>query len=172
MRRLACASVVSCLSWVAGCHDPLHDQTVEALGPEVSGVPAGPLHRPGQPCVLCHDGRGPGNMVLSLAGTIYQVKDQPEPLVDAVVHVADSGGRRSVAGTNCAGNFFIQSADFEPQFPAWVWVEFGGALVPMNSPIFREGSCAVCHADPAGSRSAGQVFLSPLPITFPDSGCP
>jgi hypothetical protein len=42
----------------------------------------------------------------------------------------------------------------------------------MESPIYRDGSCAACHTDPLGPASAGHIFLladtlaPPLPARF------
>src|ERR1700683_3328645 len=40
---------------MVGCN-PVLDDAIADLGPEKPGVHPGPLHRPGQPCLLCHDG--------------------------------------------------------------------------------------------------------------------
>ena len=36
--------------------DPVQSEAVADLGGEAPGVAPGPLHRPGQPCLVCHDG--------------------------------------------------------------------------------------------------------------------
>ena len=70
------ALLLCCLLSAAACSsDPVRDQRIERLGPEVSGVPEGPLHRPNQPCLLCHAGAGPGDAVFSLAGTVFTIRD-------------------------------------------------------------------------------------------------
>ena len=33
------------------------------------------LHRPGQPCLTCHGGKGPGHVEFSIAGTLYKYPD-------------------------------------------------------------------------------------------------
>jgi hypothetical protein len=155
-----------------GCSDPVHDDAVTALGPEAPGVSEGPLHRPGQPCVApCHDGAGPADNVLSVGGTVYQTNERLDPLPDALIHFIDSARREYWVASNCAGNFFIDERDFTPIYPLWVTIEFGGLEVPMTTPIFREGSCAVCHFDPAGNNTAGHVYLIPGPFDFPENGC-
>ena len=45
-------------SALAACVDESHELQVQALGAEVPGVPMGPLHRPGQPCLVCHGDQG------------------------------------------------------------------------------------------------------------------
>ena len=150
--------------------DPVREEAIDALGGEVAGVEPGPLHRPGQPCVLCHDGDGPGGAVFSLAGTIHQIQNRPAPLPDAIVRFVDSRGRQHRTATNCAGNFFVMREDYDPEFPVWVKLEFGGVEQAMGSPIFREGSCAACHTPKPGKESAGPVYFAPTDVPFPP-GC-
>ena len=51
--------------------DPVHDDAVSALGGETPGIPRGPLHRPGQPCLVCHDGASGDPAAFSMAGTVF-----------------------------------------------------------------------------------------------------
>jgi hypothetical protein len=95
-------------------------------------------------------------------------------LPDAKVSIVDSVGKTHETGTNCAGNFFVMKADYQPTFPVWTTIFFGtvgGQPIPrpMESPWYREGSCATCHADPAGADAVGHVFISQDPVTFPPS---
>jgi len=164
---------IALFSSFSACSDPVHDDAVDDLGPEADGVSPGPLHRAGQPCVRpCHAGSGPGDSVFSLGGTVYKSQGTLEPLPDAIMRFIDSDGRRYQTGTNCAGNFFVDARDYEPHWPLWVGIEFGGVVSPMTSPIFREGSCANCHFDPADQTSAGHVYFAPQPLDFPAGGCP
>jgi hypothetical protein len=176
---------------LAACGDPVHDRQREALGEEVDGVPRGPLHRPGQPCLVCHGDYGPAHMVLSLAGTIYQSEDAqnvtPTPLKDALVTLKDAAGDEYQVMSNCAGNFYVQRADYDPIFPVGVTVTYGpttkdsagncvalpgGLCAPMLSKIHRDGSCASCHSDPMGPNSSGHVYMTANPFDFPPAGCP
>ena len=60
------------LATLAACDtDPVHSSAVDALGPEVAGVPKGPYHRAGQPCVTCHGGEGPASQQFVMAGTVF-----------------------------------------------------------------------------------------------------
>jgi len=181
--------------------DPVRDNAIDKLGGEKPGVPAGPLHRPGQPCVLCHDGNGPGSMVLAFGGTVYQFADKPIPMVGAIVHFRDSAGGEYRTATNCAGNFFVADGDYTPAWPVFVKVEFAttvqtpGGLQPlllhptMTSPIYdtdgstvsglRDRSCANCHSDPPAATSVGHIYLAPkgtmgagLSSVFPRVACP
>lgn len=185
--------VLACLLLSACTVDPVREQTIDELGPEKPGVHPGPLHRPNQPCVVCHGGSGPGNAVFSLAGTIYQEQQGLAALPNALVHFVDSSKtpRHYQVATNCAGNFFVDENDFAPVFPVWMSIEFGSVctahdpnnpsvctqtqpwIVPMSTPSFRERSCAACHRDPASANSVGHVYLFPtLPGPLPPSGCP
>ena len=86
--KLAAVLVGSAAALFA-CVDEVHDQEVAALGPEQPGVPPGPTHRPGQPCVTCHGGSGPAHTQFSVGGTAYEVEGQPAPAVGASVVIED-----------------------------------------------------------------------------------
>ena len=167
--RLTC---LLALAWLGGCGDPARDDAIDRLGGEAAGVRPGPLHRPGQPCVApCHDGSGPGEGRFSVGGTVFELPETRVPVVDALVHLLDSTGRRYDTATNCAGNFYVDARDWEPVYPMWVSMEFGGVKSPMNSPIFRFGGCADCHLDPASETSAGHVFFAPISLGVPLGNC-
>lgn len=156
---------------LASCSaDPFMDDAISHLGGERPGVEPGPLHRPGQPCLVCHGGDGPGDTEFSLAGTVYQNEGSRVPLADAYVRFIDSAGRKYRTATNCAGNFFVMRGEYEPEFPVWVKMEFGGATQAMGSPIYREGSCAACHDGAPDRNSPGPVYFAPEGIPFPP-GC-
>jgi hypothetical protein len=89
-----------------------------------------------------------------------------------MVHVLDSVSRQYQAATNCAGNFFVLAEDFEPVWPVWIKIRYGGLEHPMDSPSYREGSCARCHADPPGPASVGRVYFAPPELELPTSSCP
>jgi hypothetical protein len=161
----------------SACSDPVRSGKIDALGGETPGIPAGPLHRGGQPCLVCHDGNGPGGGNFSFAGTVYEDQKHARPISDVIVRLIDVKNHQYEAATNCAGNFFVMKADYNPEFPVWVRLQFGESggmplpAVPMGTPIYREGSCATCHVDLAGTDSAGRVFLAPVPINAPNAGC-
>lgn len=165
--------LLAALSLAGACHDPVKEQAQAALGPEDPAVPRGPLHRPNQPCVLCH-GPGGESPTMAFAGTIYvdPAARTPAPNVDIVV--VDAAGREQRVRSNCAGNFYFEDRGGWPQFPVWTSAVVGEHRIDMESPIYREGSCAACHADPSGPSSAGHVFLAddPLqPVTLPPNDC-
>jgi hypothetical protein len=142
-----------------GC-DPVHDDAVSALGGETPGVPRGPLHRPGQPCLLCHDGQGTDPTAFSMAGTVFAESSGLSPEVGAVVTLQDASGLTVTATTNAAGNFYLTPSQFSPHYPVHVTsVAVGATTATMHSHIGGNGSCAGCHVDPAGPDSPGHVYF-------------
>ena len=99
----------ACLA-VAGC-DPVHEQKMSALGGEAPGVPKGPTHRPGQPCLVCHGSQGPESPQFSVAGTVYRHLEGKEPSVDTRVRVVDAFGRDRTVITNQVGTFYIYASE-------------------------------------------------------------
>jgi len=159
--------------WLAACSDPVRSAAIAALGDEAPGVPRGPLHRPGQPCLDCHGASHDARPVFSVAGTVYARQQTRVPLNHVAVELVDSGGRKFNATTNCAGNFYIQPGEFTPQYPLWVTVSVGDLKLDMESPIFPEGSCSACHAEPVGPASPGHAYLllDENPDLSPDHYC-
>ena len=150
---------------LGGCGDPVLDAQIAELGSEDPAVPEGPLHRPGQPCLLCHTspGRAPR---FTAAGTVYLRASAQEPAGGIEVRLIDAARRRFVAYTNCAGNFFVSSREYEPELPMWVSLAGQGLRIDMESPMNKNGDCAICHQRDKNPSSAGPVYLtdSPLPI--------
>ena len=144
------------------CRDPVHDDAVDALGPEAPDVEQGPLHRPGQPCTACHGGDGPGGPTFDLAGTVYAFPGAPNPLPGGIVRVVDGSGRSSAVQTNEVGTFYWLEGQLDLEFPIWASVEFCGRVVEMKTPIFRERSCANCHSGP-GPSSVEHVYFAESP---------
>jgi hypothetical protein len=146
----------------AGCTDPLHEQQVQALGPEDPSVSKGPLHRPGQPCLVCHGALGPASGMFVMAGTVYALPDSNVPAPNTQVTVEDVRGSTFTATTNAAGNFFITPDQWSIDFPAQVSHVIQGTLEsPKMFPslINRDGSCADCHGLQVGPTSPGRVYL-------------
>lgn len=170
IQREAMTRVAALLLALAGCDEPVRDRAASALGPEAPGVPPGPLHRPGQPCVLCHD--GDEARALALGGTITWTEGSDEPAIGATVHFVDSLGARFTATTNCAGNFFVLPEDYEPRYPVWVSLRRGEWEIAMESPVNGDGSCATCHARERGPESAGSVYLYSIAPSDPPPECP
>lgn len=171
-RPTRCSSVLAgCIAAAGACGDPTIDSVIDGLGPEQRGVPQGPTHRPGQPCVTCHQGAGPGEPSFSLGGTVYQDDAQLLPLQGASVELADAEGRVFSTLTNCAGNFYVEADDWQPTFPVWVQVRLGDLVTDMETPIYRERSCATCHAAVPSPELTLPVYLSEDPLGLPVEDC-
>jgi hypothetical protein len=170
LRLLPNALLIAAL-W--SCADPARDRAIEALGPEAPGVKEGPLHRPGQPCVLCHDDAG-NAPPFSVAGTVYIEADSLRPIEDVTVNLIDALGGTFSATTNCAGNFFVRPREYSLDGPIWITMQREEVFREMDTPVYRDGSCAGCHGDPIGPASAGHVFLidDPEVEEVPVSQCP
>ncbi len=143
---------------LASC-DPVHSDAVDALGGEVAGVRTGPLHRPGQPCLQCHDGKVGDPGEFSVAGTIFQNETDLTPAVGVSVTLTSANGAAYTLTTNAAGNFYVTPTEFTPAYPMGALVTSGATIVRMSTLIGRDGSCAGCHHDPVGPSSPGHVFI-------------
>jgi hypothetical protein len=153
-----------------GACDPVHTDDIAALGGETRGVPKGPLHRPGQPCTLCHDGALRDPPAFSVAGTIFQTPGAQVGASGIVVAMTDSAGTLyQAAATNSAGNFYVTPRQWTPTYPIvqTVLVENGATVATMYSQISWSGSCAWCHSDPPSDSSPGHVS-----VTLDDGGTP
>ena len=156
------AAVAACAIALAACGNPIHDDAVAALGPEDPSVPQGPLHRPGQPCLTCHGGDGPGGLVFSLAGTVVDTRGAAAPAINAYVQTEDIDGNYWTVQTNAAGNFYVEADHFQPVYPVRMTVVSQDMSVSQQMQTYsaRDGSCADCHAPTTGPRSAGPVYLN------------
>jgi hypothetical protein len=129
--------------------DPVHNDAVNALGPEDPSIPPGPTHRAGQDCGVCHGGSGPGKKTFVAAGTIYKAYDAPDGLQNATVILTDVNGYTTPTAvtTNEVGNFFVTTDDWAPTFPMKVAVTYNGTKsdASMKSHMGRAGSCGLCH---------------------------
>lgn len=138
------------------CYDPVHEDAVANLGPEVPGIPEGELHRAGQPCTTCHSGNGPGAPEFSIAGTLFQKKGEALPFVGGIVTVTDARGSVRSVTSNAAGSFRIERRQWDPIFPLKVTVKFTDELTKvMRTSLNRDGGCAACH------RGRGDASLMP-----------
>ncbi|HEY1697753.1 MAG TPA: hypothetical protein VGG39_36585 [Polyangiaceae bacterium] len=166
MRPRAALFIASLVAGAAGsvgmlsCADAVHDQEVAALGPDVG--PRGPTHRPGQPCLVCHGGEGPAKEQFSVAGTVYEDQGGGDAAVGAVVLIEDVTGRTQTPSTNQAGNFYVASGDWAPNYPTSMTVTSADGTVQqfMLSHVNRDGSCASCHALTEGPASPGPVYVN------------
>jgi hypothetical protein len=148
--------------------NPTHSEQVDALGGEANGVRTGPTHRPGQPCLVCHDGAigDPGQF--SVAGTVFETAGSAAPVNGATINLMDVRGSTHTARTNEAGNFYITPSEWTPTYPMTVTVSPpSGSPIAMYSLISRDGACAGCHVDPVSATSPGRVA-----IVLQDGGTP
>jgi hypothetical protein len=159
IRRVVTAFVFASLgAWAC---DPVQSDAIDALGGEAPGVRRGPLHRPGQPCLLCHDGSVGSPEGFSVAGTVFARSGDRTPASAAVVHLTDATGATFDATTNAAGNFYILPGQWTPHYPMAASVTgSAGQPVLMQTLIDTNGSCSGCHVDPAGPTSPGHVCLA------------
>ncbi len=149
----------------AAC-DPVVSDAISAL-PDQPGVRNGPLHRAGQPCLLCHDGSFGDPPAFSVAGTVFETSGGVVGADEAVVSMTDTDGKTYNATTNSVGNFYITPSQWSPTFPLTHVMVTGatGVIATMQSSVGRDGACASCHFDPKGPTSPGHVALS-----SPDGG--
>jgi hypothetical protein len=145
---------------VSAC-DPVVDDAVAALGGEAPGVQTGPLHRPGQPCLLCHDGTLGNPEEFSVAGTVFVDRTDRQAAQDAKIELKAADGTSHTLKANAAGNFYVTPQGWTPVYPLQVSVSYQGQKVSMVSNIGRNGACASCHVDPAGPASPGHVYAIP-----------
>jgi hypothetical protein len=164
-RARAIASLVTLMA--AGACDPVHDDAIAALGPEAPGVRRGPLHRPGQLCLLCHDGELGDPQRFTVAGTVYETSGGHAAAVGASVVLVDAHGSATQLQTNAAGNFYATPNQYDPTFPIQVTVQTPSGesvrmqtLVEGNGTVEPNGGCAGCHFDPPGANSPGHVCLA------------
>jgi hypothetical protein len=150
------------IALLAAACDPVHSNAVDALGDNPPGQRNGPLHRPGQPCLVCHDGAIGDPSAFTVAGTVYQNEGESSPAAaDVEVCMTDATGNTITLRTNQAGNFYVTSRDFTPSYPMKVVLNCGtSAEHPMQTNVGRDGSCAGCHTYPPGPGSPGRVALA------------
>jgi hypothetical protein len=122
--------------------------------------------------VLCHSEAG-GAPPFSFAGTVYIDAGSLTPIDAVSVNLVDSLGGRFSTNTNCVGNFIVRPEEYALQGPVWVSLQRDDVVREMDTPIYRDGSCAGCHVDPVGPASAGHVFLidDPMVEEAPLSRC-
>jgi hypothetical protein len=151
---------------VVACSDPVKGAQRSALGPEDPSVPKGEMHRPGQPCFVCHDD-------FAAAGTVYQ-EDLVTPFEGATVTLTDAVGSQTTATTNSAGNFIIRKSDWKPTFPIGTYTDGNGNTVygvvvvgsdpnnpaQMITQIGRDLGCNSCHTADRTASSPGPVYIT------------
>lgn len=174
LARCSFAVVAVLAAPAAGGCDPVHDDTVAALGPEAPGVRRGPLHRPGQPCLVCHDGALGDPQRFTVAGTVFTTPATRDGAQGAVVTITDVNGWSINLTANAAGNFYATPSQYDPTFPLQTRLRGPSGetatmqtLIEGNGTVEPNGACASCHFDPAGPSSPGHVC-----VTLDDGGTP
>jgi len=144
---------------------------------ERSDLPAdsgssGSRHRPGQPCLVCHN--------FEMAGTVYRRAGDADGLEGVEVQLTDAIGHQFTVPTNSAGTFYVRfkAGISEPrvsvskgrvkipwvlEYPVEVEISSGATTQVMRSRMYRRRSCAFCHTSTAGAASAGHIFLEETP---------
>jgi hypothetical protein len=168
MRPASLLAPALALLALGACGNPVDDVRIDALGPEVDGVPPSEFHRPGQPCLLCHGEYQGAEPRMSVAGTVFATpqrdKKKPPSVEGVTVTITDSFGDSKTKKTNCIGNFFIKADEWQPGFPLAAKIEYpnpdgeGTKPVYMSTRIGRDGSCAGCHVGERSQTSPGVVF--------------
>ncbi len=155
-------ALVLCLA-LSSCSDPVHDAEVAALGPEDPSTPPSELHRPGQPCLVCHGDLGPAHTQFAVGGTVYH-EDLTTPAQGQTITLTDAAQNQVQATTNAAGNFFISAQDWQPVFPITP-ITIGtdpNNMAQMITHIGRDGSCGACHFGSApATNSPGPIYVTP-----------
>lgn len=157
MKRLL--SICALAGVLTACEDPVLTERARSLGPDPGPYEEGPNHRAGFPCTWCHQKGSLSRPYFDLGGTVYARASSDEPLPGARVVLFDRHGKNQTLVSNQVGNFFLEEGALELEFPLWVKLEYQGEVTAMQTPIFRERSCAACHMDPANSKRAGRVYL-------------
>jgi len=168
------------LAHLSACRSPVLSDERDALGPELPDVERGEFHRPGQPCLRCHDSRGGQDPEMVVAGTVFATPEGRVPFANAAVTIEDGLGELVTTSTNCVGNFYITKEDWpDAVFPLRPSVACVGPGVAgggtMDSLVYRDGACAGCHTGSAGEESAGWVYCfeqQPNPPIELDPSCP
>ena len=148
----------------------------QALGGEILGLRHGPLHRPGQPCLVCHGEQSTGfRNTFELAGTVFDLPNDKLGVGGVEVVLTDGNGNDFVVKTNRTGNFFVSldSSVSSPRsgrngelvipksfaFPLHVEIRNGSTVQKMQGLVWRNSSCADCHRGPANDLSNGPIYL-------------
>jgi hypothetical protein len=152
--------IVVAIATLALSCDPVKSDAVSALGDEAPGVRTGPEHRPGQPCIVCHDGSFRSPTAFTVAGTIFQDQNDLRAASGAEVTITGADGKYVTQRANSAGNFYFTEREYTPVYPLSVSITYRNfPAVKMTSLVGGNGSCATCHTDPAGPTSAGHIFI-------------
>ena len=147
--------------------DPVRERQIATLGGETPGVPHGPLHRPGQPCGLCHGADGPTIPLFRWQERSTEARLLANPSETrsfiSIDSTGDSARRRATARatSTCA------ATNGARVWPLWSKVEYKDAngttrAAAMTAAIF--GRRLAAHATPTLQVRA-PLDISTLPKT-------
>lgn len=117
----------------------------------------GPLMRPGENCLGCHDGGGRAPR-FRLAGTVFEcgTAEKHEGVAGVEVIVSDPAGAEVLRlTTNEAGNFYTRTS---PPEGYRVRLERGATVREMPGTPPR-GGCASCHTLPPENGTRGRLYI-------------
>jgi hypothetical protein len=154
VRSVVLASIV-----LAACVDPVHEDAVAELGPETPDAEPSPNHRPGQPCLTCHGGKGPADLELSVGGTVFETRGGASPSVGATVTITDGTNETRTLTTSASGNFYAARADWDLAFPLNIVVASGATKRSMTTTVGRDGGCGFCHRGVGDATHMPGVFV-------------
>ena len=144
--------------------DPVHDRAVARLGNE-QGSP-GELHRAGQPCATCHNAKsGPADSDFSVGGTVFAMRASRVGVEGVRVELTDSEGTSPpLVVTNCAGNFWVTRATWDPVLPiVSVRLSKDTTIRAKHPLIGGAASCADCHEETSARSDpltkVGAIYL-------------
>jgi hypothetical protein len=118
----------------------------------------GPLMRPGDNCLRCHQANSAvGAPEWTAAGTVFPVHDAPtmDGVEGAMLSITDATGHTVSLVTNEVGNFYTD----EPlTAPLHVALELAGERIEMPVPA-PAGSCNACHSKSPVGGPRGRIFV-------------
>lgn len=157
LRPLLTALLIACslpLS-ITACDGAAPDQA-DTYDPAATG----PLMRPGENCLRCHEpGFGDDAPTWSFGGTVYSFADEEDRinggLEGAVLTVTDAEGTEVSVTSNERGNFHYPEGLVAPFL---VKLEYDGMVTEPAYPM-PAGSCNACHSHPSPVGGApGRIY--------------
>lgn len=113
----------------------------------------GPVMRPGEDCLRCHNGQRAKPW--TVAGTLYA---DPKAAVGQgvegiAVTVTDANGKSIALISNGVGNFYTA----EPLTPPFVaMIDRNGQQIAMTA--HNAGGCNSCHSNPSANSAPGRLY--------------
>jgi hypothetical protein len=133
----------------------------------------GPLMRPGENCISCHDGSPAQKW--AVAGTVFGCQDADKGDGLNGVRITLTGGEGEGGGwqltldSNEAGNFY--NAGPIPSTPFNVKVTYDGVdhVMPIQA---TTGACNSCHTQPPENGAPGRVYAIQAACPVPTADVP